>query len=73
MWNDHKNKIISYADNTTLYAEDASPSNRTNVANSLNRDLAKILLWCSTWGMKLNPHITHSITISRFRAPYPLH
>ena len=73
MSNDLENEIISYADDTTLFAEIASPSERTNVANSLNRDLAKILLWCSTWGMKLNPHITHSITISRFRAPYPLH
>ena len=42
MWNDLENKIISYADDTTLYAEIASPSECTNVANSLNRDLAKI-------------------------------
>ena len=35
MWNDLKNKIISYADDTTLYAEVASPSERTNVVNSL--------------------------------------
>ena len=25
MWNDFENKIISYPDNTTLYAEKASP------------------------------------------------
>ena len=37
MWNDLENKIISYADNTILYAEVASPSERINVANSLNR------------------------------------
>ena len=56
-----------------MYAEIASPSERTNVANSLNRDLAKIQSWCSTWGMKLNPRKTHSIIISRSRTPYPLH
>ena len=30
MWNDLENKIISYSDDTTLYAE--------VIANSLNRD-----------------------------------
>ena len=36
MWNDFENKIISYPDNTTLYAKAASPSGCINVANSLN-------------------------------------
>ena len=56
-----------------MYAEVASLSNRLNVANSLNSDLAKIQLWCSTWGMKLNPRKTHLITISRSRTSYPPH
>ena len=64
MWNDLENKIISYADDTTLYA---SPSERTNVDNYLNRDLAKIKSWCFTWGMKLNSCKTHLITLSRSR------
>ena len=34
MW---KTKIISYADDTILYAEVISPSDCINVANSLNR------------------------------------
>ena len=42
MCNDLEIKIISYADDTTLCAEVASPSERTNVANSLSRDFAKI-------------------------------
>ena len=54
MWNDLENKMISYADDTTLYAEIASPSDRINVFNSLNRDFAKIQLW----GMKLNSRKT---------------
>ena len=60
MWNDLENKTISYADDTTLYAEIASLSERTNVANSLNKDLAKIQSWCSTWGMKLNHRKTNT-------------
>ena len=35
MWNYLGNKLISYADDTTLYAVVASPSECTNVANSL--------------------------------------
>ena len=54
-----------------LYTEVASPSKRKKFAYSLNRDLAKIQSCCSTWGMKLNPCKTHSITISRYRTPYP--
>ena len=73
MWNDLENKVILYADDTTLYAEVASPSGRINVANSLNRDLFKIQLWFSIWGMKLNSRKTHSITISQFRTPHPPH
>ena len=36
MQNDLENKIILYADDATLHAEVASPSERTNVASSLN-------------------------------------
>ena len=36
MWNDLENKIISYADTTTFYVEDASPSNCLSLANYLN-------------------------------------
>ena len=71
MWNDLENKILSYADDKTLYAEVASPPQPTNVANSLNSYLVKIQSWCSPWGMKLNARKTHSITITRSRTPYP--
>ena len=43
MWNDLENKIVSFEDDTTLYVEVASSSDR----NSLNRDLFKIQSWCS--------------------------
>ena len=73
MWNNLENKIVAYADDTTLYSEIASPSERSAVADSLNRDLLRIQEWCCTWGMKLNPTKTHSIIISRSRTPNPPH
>ena len=42
MWNDLQDKIILYADDTTFYAEVTFLSDHINVANFLNRDLAKI-------------------------------
>ena len=39
---------ISYADNTTLYAEVAPLSDLIKVASSLNRYLPTIQSWCST-------------------------
>ena len=72
MWNDLENKIILYADDKNFYTEVASPSGCINVDNSLNKDLVKIQLWCSTWGMKLNLCKTQLITISRSRKLHPL-
>ena len=34
MWNDLEKKFVFYADDKTLYAEVASPSDSKNVANS---------------------------------------
>ena len=68
-----ENKLISYADDTTLYSSVNSPSNRGEVAASLNRDLARITSWCQLWGMKLNANKTHSMTISRSRTLDPPH
>ena len=55
MWNDLENKIILYANDTSLYAEVAPPSDSINVSSSLNRDLFKIQSWCLKLGMKRNP------------------
>ena len=66
-----KIKKVTYADDSTLYAVVVSLSDRINVANSLNRDLAKIQSWCSTWRIKFIPCKTHSITNSRSRTPHP--
>ena len=67
MWNDLENKVILYTDDATLYSEVASPFDRINVANFLNRDLVKIQSWYSTRRIKLNYFKTHSITISQSR------
>ena len=45
LWNNLENKVISYADDTTLYAVVASPSDSINVDNSLNINLVKIQSW----------------------------
>ena len=60
MRNDLENEIVSYADDTSLYAEVASPSDRIYVSNSLNRDLFKIQSWCfilvkHTKSLSVNP------------------
>lgn len=68
-----ENHIISYADDTTLYASIPNPISRTSVAESLDRDLSRISSWCTKWGMKLNPRKTHSIVFSRSRTSLPLH
>ena len=73
MWLGLENKLMAYADDTTLYSAIRSPRDRLAVANSLNEDLAKIQLWCDRWGMKLNPNKTQSIIVSRLRTVDPVH
>ena len=45
-WRSLENKLIVYADDTTLLAVVSSPQLRTEVVGSLNRDLARIFEWC---------------------------
>ena len=49
-----ENKLIDYADDSTLMAVMPYPGVRVTVAESLIRDLGKISKWCDLWGMKLN-------------------
>ena len=49
-----ENKLIGYADVSTLIAVVPSPGLRVAVAESLSRDLAKVSECCDLWGMKLN-------------------
>ena len=49
-----ENKLIGYADDSTLMAVVPSTGARVTVAESLNRDLVRVNAWCDLWGMKLN-------------------
>ena len=73
MWFGLENRLIAYADDATLLAPIPSPDMRELVAESLNRDLARINAWCKVWGMKLNPNKTQSMTVSRSRTLNPRH
>ena len=67
-----ENNVISFADDTTLYAKIASSFYCINVNNSSNIDLVKVQLWCSMWGIKLNPSKTHSLIISQYQTLFHL-
>ena len=68
-----ENRLVNYADDSTLYAIVKRPSSRLSVAESLNRDLARISDWCKQWMMKLNPNKTKTLIVSRSRTLTPAH
>ena len=50
-----ENRLIGYAhDSTSMAVVPSSPGTRVMVAESLNRDLVRVNVWCDLWGMKLN-------------------
>ena len=73
MWSGITNKMLAYADDTSLYAEILSSAMRQTVADSLTEDLKKIQSWCSRWGMKLNPNKSKELIVSRSRTILPEH
>ena len=72
-WFGLENKLVSYADDATLLARIPSPNMRSDVTESLNRDLSKISTLCNLWGMRLNPSKTQSMIVSRSRTVFPPH
>ena len=68
-----ENKLIGYADDSTLMAVVPSPSVRFAVAKSLIRDLGNVSEWCDLCGMKLNASKTKTIVVSRSRTMHPNH
>ena len=62
-----ENKLIGYADDSTLMAIVPSPCVRVAVAESLIRDLGRISEWRDLWGMKLNAIKTKTIIVSKSR------
>ena len=59
------NKLIGYADDSTLMAIVPSPGVRVTVAESLIRDLGRVSEWCDLWGMKSNASNTKTMIVSR--------
>ena len=59
-----ENKLIGYADDSTLKAVVPSPGVRVAVAESLIRDLGRVSEWRDLWRMKLNAGKTKTILVS---------
>ena len=66
-----ENKLVGYADDSTLIAVAPSPGVRVTVAEFLNRDLVRVNAWCDLWGMKLNAIKTKTMIVSRSRSMHP--
>ena len=73
IWSGLENRLVAYADDATLFASVPSPHMRPIIAESLNRDLAKISALCKLWGMKMNPNKTQCTTVSRSRTAFLPH
>ena len=67
-----ENKLIGYADNSTLLSVVSSLGVRVTVAESLNRDLGKVSDWCDLLRMKLNASMTKTMIVSWLRTVHPL-
>ena len=59
-----ENRLISYADDSTMMAVVPSLGVRVTVAESLICDLGRVSEWCDIWGMILNAgkHNASSVT-----------
>ena len=66
-----ENKLIGYADDSSLMAVVPSPGVRVAVAETLIRDLGRFSEWCDLWGMKLNASKTKTMIVSRSRTMHP--
>ena len=60
-----ENKLIDYADDSTLMAVVPSPGIRVAVAESLIRDLDRVSEWCDLLGMKLNASKAKTMIVLR--------
>ena len=66
-----ENKLIGYADESTLTAVVPSPGVRVALAESLIRDLGRVSEWCDFWGMKLNASKIKTMKVSRSLTTHP--
>ena len=68
-----ENKLIGYADDSTLMSVVPSPGIRVTVAESLICDLLRVSEWCDLWGMKLNASKTKTMIVSMSCTMHPHH
>ena len=68
-----ENKLIGYTDDSTLMAVVRSPGVRVAVAESLIRDLGRVIEWCHLWGTKLKVSKTKTMTVSSLAQCIPSH
>ena len=66
-----ENKLIGYADDSTLMVVVPSPGVRVAVAESLIHDLGRVSEWCDLWGMKLIASKTKTMIVSRSHTMHP--
>ena len=66
-----ENKLITYADDSTLMAVVSSPGVRVAIAESLIHDLGRVSEWCDLWSMNLNVSKTKTMIVSRSRTMHP--
>ena len=66
-----ENKLIGYADDSTLIAVAPSLGLKVAVAESLSNDLVKVSEWCDLWGIKLNASKTKTMIVFRARTMHP--
>ena len=66
-----ENKLIGYADESTLMAVVPSLGIRVGVAESLIRDLGRVSEYCNLWGIKFNAIKTKTMIVSRSRTMHP--
>ena len=57
-----ESEILIYADDTTLLASGANPSES---ADMLNRDLIKISKWAETWKVSFGAEKSHDLMFSQ--------
>ena len=67
-----ENKLIGYADDSTLIAVVPSQGIRVTVAESLSHDLVKVSERCDLSGMKLNASMTKTMITSRSGTMHPM-
>ena len=65
--------LIAYVNDTTLFASVPPLHIRYFIAESLNRESAKINGWCKLGGMKMDPTKTHFMTVSRSTTAFSPH